>query len=166
MQSMHTLKLHSCELSSSGLRQDLQVERCQFLVHQTVSGEDPSVRHLICSGQFYSVGLSFLLQESPACLPPSLICLYSFFFQDSLQVCQEVRGGSEWSLCSCSGGAGQWLRLGHSGSQPRGHPHPSGSPGTEERPAWEGQRSAGLSLTEQSVIQKILKFNQLLSCAL
>lgn len=78
MQSTHTLKLHSCELLSSGLCQDLQVEWCQFLVHQTVSGEDPSVRPRIHSGWFYSVGLSFLLQESPVCLPPSL-CLYSFF---------------------------------------------------------------------------------------
>lgn len=41
----YTLMLLSCELFSSGLCEDLQMERCQFLVHQTVSGENSQVRH-------------------------------------------------------------------------------------------------------------------------
>lgn len=37
------------QLLSSGFCQDLQMEWCQFLVNQTVCGEDPSVRSLLCA---------------------------------------------------------------------------------------------------------------------
>lgn len=40
----YTLMVLSCELFSSGLCEDLQMERCQLLVHQTVSGENSQVR--------------------------------------------------------------------------------------------------------------------------
>lgn len=80
-----------CELLSSGFCQDLQVERCQFLVHQTVSGEDPSVRYLICAVLFYSVGLSVLLKESKAALPPTRFCLYSFLSGLSSSLSRSLR---------------------------------------------------------------------------
>lgn len=128
----------SCDLLSSGLCQDLQVERCQFLVHQAVSEQDPSVRHH---------HVLFLCLSCPV----TNMVLFIVFSQDTLQVCQEVSGGSEWSECSSSGGAGKQRQLGQRGCQPRGNTHSSGSPGTEERPTWEGQRSAGISLTESTV---------------
>lgn len=56
---------------SSGLCQDLQVERCQFLVHQAVSGEDPPVRCLVWL--LYFVGLC---APSHPLLPPDTVLMF------------------------------------------------------------------------------------------
>lgn len=48
------------QLLSSGFCQDLQMEWCQFLVNQTVCGEGPSVRSLLCAFMSCDLGTRLL----------------------------------------------------------------------------------------------------------
>lgn len=103
---------------SSGLCQDLQMEWCQFLVNQTVGGKDPSVR--------FRAFLSCDSNPAAHIVPAPLYFLFPS--QDSLQVSQEVWGGSERSLSSCTGRTWKPLQqhdLGHLGPKLSRSPHPT-----------------------------------------
>lgn len=77
-------------IASSGLCQDLQVERHQFLVHQTVSWENPPVRYhpdLICAVPY---NWKFFRAKCPG-HGLTMFCLYSFLSGLSSSLLRSLR---------------------------------------------------------------------------